>query len=445
MVPCRAAGRKGPTVTAPVARGSFFGYNRAAAAMTSLRSSPEPSPVSVSLRVRHEVVPASLADCDEPSLRRDWESLVSTGRNLYAQYQSPAWFDHLRATGDPGLLPPLLVRGGDRRLAGIAPLAYGEREIVFTTRERVLWSSPLEVVMLLGGEPPLPEDRGVATRVLHAALEVAPGAEGLYLHSVNCEGFLGRLVLSPGARVGDLLPYAPGGPRPFHWLELPGSFREWLGKFGAKKRYNLQRQHRLLSEHARGNLVMRRIEHPRDTAGFAGAAATIVERSWQGELATAGVTRTARDPRVLDDLARRGLLRSYLLVGDDRPCAFVIGYQYEDVFHYAEIGYDRELGRFSPGTVLLTLLIEDLFAHRTPRAVNFGTGQAGYKREFGNREGRDASCFLLRDTVANRARIRAHRAFRACVDLAKRLHAARMRGAADLGASHGGRDRDARR
>ena len=405
--------------------------------MTPSSSSPASPPGTGPVTTSCDLVRATLADCDDPAVRRDWQSLVSTRRTLYAQYQSPQWFDHLRATGDPGLLPPLLLRGRDGRLAGIVPLSYGEREIVFTTRARILWRTPLKMVSLLGGEPPIPDDPALADRVFAAALASAPGADGVYLHSVRTDGFLARCLAASHSRSGEMFAYAPSGERAFHWLELPVSFRDWLGKFGAKKRYNLQRQNRLLAEHVHGDLVLRRIEGPRDVAGFAGDIATVVERSWQGELASAGVTRTARDPRVLEDLAQRGLLRSYLLFAGGRPCAFVVGYQYEDVFHYAEIGYDRDFGRFSPGTVLLVLLLEDLWAHRPPRLVNFGIGEAGYKREVGNREARDASLFLLRDTAANRARVRAHRAFRACVEFAKRLGAARAAGA-------DGRDGDAR-
>ena len=404
--------------------------------MTSLRPRQDTPPESAPHRFSFGVVRATLPECDDPSIRRDWESLLSTGRNLYAQYQSPAWFDHLRATGSPGLVPPLLVRDRDGRLVGIAPLAYGERDLVFTTRERILWRSPLKVVALLGGDPPIPADDGVADRIMATALDAVPGADAVYLHSVRSDGALGRRLAAARGRVGALLVHAPDGARPFHWLEMPGSFHDWLGKFGAKKRYNLQRQHRLLVEHANGNLVLRRIEHPREVPGFAGDTATVVERSWQGELATSGVTNAARDPRVLEDLSRRGLLRSYLLAVSGRPCAFVVGYQYGDVYHYAEIGYDREFGRFSPGTVLLYLLLEDLWRHRTPRVVNFGIGDAGYKREFGNRVTRDASFFLLRDTAANRARMVAHRGFRACVGFAKRVRASSD--VAPGGREHGG-------
>ena len=46
-------------------------------------------------------------------------------------------------------------------------------------------------------------------------------------------------------------------------------------------------------------------------------------------------------------LAERGLLRSYLLSVGDRRCAFVVGYVYRGVFHYAELGFDSELAAFS--------------------------------------------------------------------------------------------------
>lgn len=389
------------------------------------------------------VARTTLSRCDAPEFRRDWQALVATSRNLYSQYQSPQWFDHLRAIGDPGLLPPLAVTDRDGRLAGIVPLSFGERDLIFTTKERILWRSVLQVVSILGSDPLMPDDPELVGRVFAEALDSAPGADGVYLHSVAADGILWR-HLKVESRRRDRLVYLASGRRPFHFLELPETFQAYLAKFGAKKRYNLARQVRLLREQAAGRLELHRIERPQDVVGFAGDTATVVERSWQGELTTSGVTRAARDPRALEDLARRGLLRSYLLVCAGRPCAFVVGYQDRDVFHYAEIGYDREFGRFSPGAVLLYLLLEDLYAHRRPRWVNFGIGEAAYKREFGNRETTDASVFVLRRTAANLGRVRAHQAFRGIVELAKRLRSSRSPVATQSRMPRVGRDGDAR-
>ena len=54
------------------------------------------------------------------------------------------------------------------------------------------------------------------------------------------------------------------------------------------------------------------------------------------------------EPGGLAVLARLGLLRSYVLSSGDRPCAIVLGYQYHDIFHYAEIAFDQSFSDFSP-------------------------------------------------------------------------------------------------
>lgn len=363
----------------------------------------------------------------DPEIRTQWEALLEDRPNLYLQYQSPQWFEHLQSTRDPGLLPPVAVRDARGRLAGIVPITVVERELAFTTKERILWLSRLTVVAVLGSDPLLPRDPGLSERVFEAIAAAAPGVDGIYLHSLPTGSSLWEWLREAQARRDRFLVYVPEEHRRLHFLELPGSFSEYLAKFGAKKRYNLARQVRLLSEHAGGRLELRRVEDPADVRGFAADAATVVERSWQADLLASGVTRAASDPASLEDLARRGLLRSYLLAAGDVPCAFVVGYQYGDVYHYAEIGYDRSFSRFSPGAALLYMLIADLLEHRPPRRVNFGIGDAGYKREFGNRDTTDASVFLLRPTALNKARVRAHATFRAGVGLAKRLAAVRAR------------------
>ena len=47
---------------------------------------------------------------------------------------------------------------------------------------------------------------------------------------------------------------------------------------------------------------------------------------------------------------------------------FVNGYQYRGFYHYADVAYNERFAKHSPGTVLLYLLIQDLFAHHPPSA-----------------------------------------------------------------------------
>ena len=120
-------------------------------------------------------------------------------------------------------------------------------------------------------------------------------------------------------------------------------------------------------------------------------------------------------------LARNGLLRSYLLKAGEVPCAFVVGHEHGGVFHYAELGFDSALASLSPGTVLLFLLIQDLTSVRPVKVLNFGMGDAVYKRRFSNRQQNDESFLLFDPGVRVRALVAAHRVFRRVVVLGRRF------------------------
>jgi CelD/BcsL family acetyltransferase involved in cellulose biosynthesis len=89
----------------------------------------------------------------------------------------------------------------------------------------------------------------------------------------------------------------------------------------------------------------------------------------------------------------------------------VLGYQYRDVYYYAQVGYDQTYASSSPGTGLLYLLIKDLIENTSAKRLSFDYGDAGYKREFGNVHAEDATVLLMRKTFSNRLRRHFHGAF----------------------------------
>jgi CelD/BcsL family acetyltransferase involved in cellulose biosynthesis len=80
----------------------------------------------------------------------------------------------------------------------------------------------------------------------------------------------------------------------------------------------------------------------------------------------------------------------------ERAVAFVLGFQYRGVFHYSDVAYDEEFAGLSPGSVLLFLLLEDLFGHCRPSILHFGIGEADYKRRFSNFKEYDNEVLLMR-------------------------------------------------
>lgn len=119
-------------------------------------------------------------------------------------------------------------------------------------------------------------------------------------------------------------------------------------------------------------------------------------------------------------LASRGLLRSYLLRCNGKSIAYVFGYQYERVYHYVEIGYDPAVAEWSPGSVLLYLLVKDLIEGGGIGTLYFGFGESFYKKCFGNSTFPSTTVWLLRKTLSNRLHSFNHAAFRRGLAVARR-------------------------
>ena len=134
---------------------------------------------------------------------------------------------------------------------------------------------------------------------------------------------------------------------------------------------------------------------------FLVTAEAVAADSWKDDRHTAAFACTPSNRVRYADLARRGLLRGYLLRHGERPVASVIGYQFGETYHYADIAYSRADDHLSPGSVLLFLIIRDLIENTAVRRVNFGMGDADYKRQFGNQHGRDRALWVMRATARN--------------------------------------------
>ena len=72
------------------------------------------------------------------------------------------------------------------------------------------------------------------------------------------------------------------------------------------------------------------------------------------------------------------------------------------------IGYLPQHADQSPGTVLLYLILEDLFALDRYRILDFGSGSAFYKEAFATGCLEFADCYLLRPSWTHHCRVRLH-------------------------------------
>jgi CelD/BcsL family acetyltransferase involved in cellulose biosynthesis len=124
------------------------------------------------------------------------------------------------------------------------------------------------------------------------------------------------------------------------------------------------------------------VDAPDQVPAFLEAARAIAEQSWQGKRLGLGVATEGRVRASIVAMAELGALRSYLLHHEDEPVAFIMGWQWQDVYQYQRPGYDQRYAGDGPGAILLYRMIEDLITRRTPAVLDFGYGHAQYKSRF---------------------------------------------------------------
>ena len=99
--------------------------------------------------------------------------------------------------------------------------------------------------------------------------------------------------------------------------------------------------------------------------------------------------------RELRFLADRGWLRSYVLTCDGVPCSFILGHQYGSCFYAELVGVDDAWRSYSAGTVILVLVLEDLFKENSPKFYDFGT-HVKFQEIFATESYPEATVWLFR-------------------------------------------------
>lgn len=182
-----------------------------------------------------------------------------------------------------------------------------------------------------------------------------------------------------------------------HWqFDLEGkSYDQTISRFSRKHRYNMRRTDRLLVEHFSGNVKLRIFQHPQQIDELISGASQIVSQTYQARLGGFSDTRLNRELVGLE--AERGRLRAYWLECDGKPIAFQIGAVYANTYHLLSTAFLPQFKQLSPGQVLLVRVIKDL-CNADINSIDYGFGDASYKRIYGSSSREEATVYLYAKT-----------------------------------------------
>jgi hypothetical protein len=210
-------------------------------------------------------------------------------------------------------------------------------------------------------------DRGVADVLLFRHLNVDHP-----LHRVATES-------------GRLLTRQRLGRRMICWERtLPPTYDEFLGSLSKSTRTGLTRYIKKVDRDFDGRLETRRFRDANELDDYFRDAELVAAKSYQRGLG-AGVRDDPRQRRRATVAAEHGWFRSYMVYLDGAPIAFCGGEGFKERFRYGIPAYDPEYSGYRIGNYVLMKLVEDLCDDQELTLLDFGFGDAEYKRRFGDR------------------------------------------------------------
>jgi hypothetical protein len=299
----------------------------------------------------------------------------------------------------------------DGRLCGVAPFISRMWPLYCQFAELTLVKFPLRRFRLIGGALDFPEDPA-AYDLLFNELATQLSAQTsdfdtLYLDGIPLESFLWKYLQESKIIGSRFLAYQPEPAKPHLLLRFAGTFQDYMGKFSAKHRKNINREIKRLKTGDLGQFQFVRYELPEEVPTFLEQAVKLSQKTYQWILLHRGLD----DPNLLRHrlplLAKHGWFRSYLLFCGGKACAFLLGYQCHGRFLFFEIGYDPAMASYSVGTVMQFLAVEDLFNYNRPEVMDLGTFDR-YKEVLSTERHFRSSVFLFPRTVRSRCMRASH-------------------------------------
>jgi hypothetical protein len=166
---------------------------------------------------------------------------------------------------------------------------------------------------------------------------------------------------------------------------LKGTYEDFLGSLSKSTRSGVVRYQRKLERDFDGRLRVRTFSEPEDFDDFFHDSEAVAERAWQRGLGVGLGSDPGQRLRVRYGL-ERGWFHGFVLYVDETPVAFCHGERYAGRFRYGIPGYDPAYADYRIGTYVLMKMIEHLCADDEVSVLDFGWGDAEYKRRYGDRQ-----------------------------------------------------------
>jgi hypothetical protein len=177
-------------------------------------------------------------------------------------------------------------------------------------------------------------------------------------------------------------------------LTLPETVNEFYERLSGNTRESIRRYVRKLTKRFGENLYVKCYCEEKDLEIVMKDLDGVASKAWQRGLGV-GFFNDDKHRSLMRLAAQRGWLRIYVLYLEGKPSAFWWGYLYKGTFYIDIPGYDPEYSAYKIGTYLMVKMIENLIQDGLTQKVDYGLGDAQYKRSFSDESWQDAYVYIF--------------------------------------------------
>jgi hypothetical protein len=333
-------------------------------------------------------------DYRSPILRRPWELLASSRQSSAAIYQSPRYFDYLQDSERDSRFEVVTIRNPrTESIVGVVPIKLWTFKLQFTFRASTLFEIGFRTLGILGSEPMIPEDPRAFDRLFLAMARRFPASQVIYIHALPSASFLWHHLRTSKAIERFFHTFVLDGFRESHSVPLPRSMDEYRKTLTGKKLYNLKRQEKLLRTHCGHPHRLLVIKEEADLRCLFEAITQLpMSKKLNFEFREEDFVH----------LCRYNFLHSYVLKYGESVVALLLGIRDGTTLKINGIAHEPSLARYSPGTTLWQLVLENLIESGEIRSVDFGYGVPAHPHRSTNVIEKKARVLLFRKSIASR-------------------------------------------
>jgi len=181
-------------------------------------------------------------------------------------------------------------------------------------------------------------------------------------------------------------------------LRLPPTYEELYRGLSSNTKHNLKRYSKRLRDTFGDELTIKSFGDLGDLEWVLADTEVIAAKSYHRGLGV-GFIYNEETRRTMTLAAEQGWLRAYILYIAGKPCAFWNGVLYGRTFFTSTTGYDPDFRDCRPGTFLLQEMLQDLCSEEVADEVDFGFGDAQYKRDWCDQGQLQTSFFVFAPTL----------------------------------------------